>query len=607
MCSGDASPLRGGRKHAIFPSGTILSLQSMRLRHSQSAHRPSSPSSCFRSPSTRCSIPARTARRASATPTGRAPACCRPATADRDARLLVFTGRTGRWKGIFAVHSWVVFKPRERDRLEPLRRRRLGPAGAHQRLGAGRPLVRRHAARAGRRARRRQPQPLIPKVKAAIASTATIMRGDYRIWPGPNSNTFVATVLRAVPELAVTLPPNAVGKDFRAYSIRRADRQRHRRRGLAVGRARRQGRMGRGRRIELPRPGGGARSAPSGRRSCPGFGTDRRSTDRHRDCGVERGRQCSSSTAMTARIDRDARASRSARLAYRMRDTLPLLEQIPVPADPPRPARHAAGQPRLPLQPVLRALPCQCRARTAPRRWAATSSTSCSTFLRRAPRHDARHHRRRAGAEPALPPAGHGRARARRARDRPLQPDDPRSRRARKTWRSSWPREQVEIVASLPCYLEDNVDRQRGKGVFDELIRGAAALNALGYGRDGSGLMLNLVYNPQGPSLPPPQARAGSRLQARARRPLRHRVQPPLHAGQHADPALRLHAGLARASSTSTCDAAAAAHIATHNLDTVMCRNLISVDWRGYLYDCDFNQMLDLPLAHGGRRARASA
>ena len=65
--------------------------------------------------------------------------------------------------------------------------------------------------------------------------------------------------------------------------------------------------------------------------------------------------------------------------------------------------------------------------------------------------------------------------------------------------------QQVEIVASMPCYLEDNVDRQRGKGVFDASIRGLRRLNALGYGRDGSGLVLNLVYNPQGPSLPPAQ------------------------------------------------------------------------------------------------------
>jgi len=65
--------------------------------------------------------------------------------------------------------------------------------------------------------------------------------------------------------------------------------------------------------------------------------------------------------------------------------------------------------------------------------------------------------------------------------------------------------ERVEIVASLPCYLEENVDRQRGKGVFDASIRGLKTLNRLGYGRDETGLVLNLVYNPQGSSLPPPQ------------------------------------------------------------------------------------------------------
>src|SRR5438132_1209455 len=65
--------------------------------------------------------------------------------------------------------------------------------------------------------------------------------------------------------------------------------------------------------------------------------------------------------------------------------------------------------------------------------------------------------------------------------------------------------QQVEIVASLPCYLESNVDRQRGKGVFDGSIRGLKRLNSLGYGHPATGLVLNLVYNPQGPALPPPQ------------------------------------------------------------------------------------------------------
>src|SRR5256885_7857033 len=64
---------------------------------------------------------------------------------------------------------------------------------------------------------------------------------------------------------------------------------------------------------------------------------------------------------------------------------------------------------------------------------------------------------------------------------------------------------QVEVIASMPCYLEDNVDKQRGKGVYEGSVRGLQRLNALGYGREGSGLILNLVYNPLGPSLPPPQ------------------------------------------------------------------------------------------------------
>jgi len=159
--------------------------------------------------------------------------------------------------------------------------------------------------------------------------------------------------------------------------------------------------------------------------------------------------------------------------------------------------------------------------------------------------------------------------------------------------------EQVEIVASMPCYLEDNVDRQRGKGVFDASISGLKRLNALGYGRDGSGLVLHLVYNPQGPSLPPPQAA----LEADYKRVL----------GDSYDVAFNKLYTLAnmpiqRFGSTliskgefdSYLDMLQHAHLDA-NLDGVMCRNLISVDWRGYVYDCDFNQMLGLPLALGTR------
>ena len=160
--------------------------------------------------------------------------------------------------------------------------------------------------------------------------------------------------------------------------------------------------------------------------------------------------------------------------------------------------------------------------------------------------------------------------------------------------------QQVEIVASMPCYLEDNVDRQRGKGVFDASIRGLQRLNALGYGRDGSGLVLNLVYNPQGPSLPPPQAAleadykrvlgdhygiAFNRLYTLANMPIQRFGSMLVSKGEF----------------DSYLDLLRHAHLDA-NLDGVMCRNLISVDWRGLVYDCDFNQMLDLPLTRGANQ-----
>jgi len=139
-----------------------------------------------------------------------------PASADEDARLLVFTGRTGRWKGIFAVHSWIVFKPQNARSWS-----------RYDVVGWGQPVRVNNWAPDGRwfgdmprvlvDVRGPQAVALIPKVKAAIAQYRYNVSGDYRVWPGPNSNTFVASVLRAVPELAVTLPSNAVGKDFRTY------------------------------------------------------------------------------------------------------------------------------------------------------------------------------------------------------------------------------------------------------------------------------------------------------------------------------------------------------------------------------------------------------
>ena len=160
-------------------------------------------------------------------------------------------------------------------------------------------------------------------------------------------------------------------------------------------------------------------------------------------------------------------------------------------------------------------------------------------------------------------------------------------------------REQVEIVASMPCYQEDNVDRQRGKGVFDASIRGLQRLNALGYGCDGSGLTLNLIYNPQGASLPPPQAAleqdykrvlgdnhgvSFNKLYTLANMPIQRFGSTLISKGEF-DSYLAMLQN---------------AHLDA-NLDGVMCRNLISVDWRGFVYDCDFNQMLDLPMARGGK------
>jgi radical SAM/Cys-rich protein len=160
--------------------------------------------------------------------------------------------------------------------------------------------------------------------------------------------------------------------------------------------------------------------------------------------------------------------------------------------------------------------------------------------------------------------------------------------------------EQVEIVASMPCYLEDNVDRQRGKGVFASSIRGLQRLNALGYARDDSGLTLNLVYNPQGPSLPPPQAA----LEADYRRVLGERYGIVFnHLFTLANmPIKRFGSMLAvKGEFARYLGLLREAH-SDANLAQVMCRNLISVDWQGFVYDCDFNQMLGLPFSRGGRK-----
>ena len=137
-----------------------------------------------------------------------------PATADKEARLLVFTGTTGGWKGVLSVHSWVVFKKAGATRWtrydvvgwgSPLRTNGWAPDG---RWYGNAPQVLADV-------RGAEAESMIPKVEAAIANYQYRHAGDYRIWPGPNSNSFVAAVLRAVPELQVALPANAVGRDYR--------------------------------------------------------------------------------------------------------------------------------------------------------------------------------------------------------------------------------------------------------------------------------------------------------------------------------------------------------------------------------------------------------
>ena len=153
---------------------------------------------------------------------------------------------------------------------------------------------------------------------------------------------------------------------------------------------------------------------------------------------------------------------------------------------------------------------------------------------------------------------------------------------------------KVCVTASLPCYQKENVDGQRGKGVYERSIRGLKQLNSLGYGKEGTGLELNLVYNPTGPFLPPSQSQLEqdyklrlsdehgivfNKLLTLTNMPIQRFGSSLISKGQFDD-----YMNLLRESYQET------------NLSTVMCRDLLSVDWQGYVYDCDFNQMLGLPI-----------
>jgi radical SAM/Cys-rich protein len=154
--------------------------------------------------------------------------------------------------------------------------------------------------------------------------------------------------------------------------------------------------------------------------------------------------------------------------------------------------------------------------------------------------------------------------------------------------------QQVEIIASLPCYLEDNVDQQRGKGVFDRSITALQNLNRLGYGKEGTGLTLHLVYNPLGPTLPPPQRELeqdykdelGKRYGIQFNRLLTITNMPISRFLEDLGDSATVdhyYSELRNAFNAST-------------VEDLMCRSLISVGWDGRLYDCDFNQMLELPI-----------
>ncbi|MEM9256208.1 MAG: arsenosugar biosynthesis radical SAM (seleno)protein ArsS [Pseudomonadota bacterium] len=156
--------------------------------------------------------------------------------------------------------------------------------------------------------------------------------------------------------------------------------------------------------------------------------------------------------------------------------------------------------------------------------------------------------------------------------------------------------EGVAITASLPCYLEDNVQAQRGKGVYDSSIQALKLLNRLGY---GEALELNLVYNPVGPVLPPPQ----QALEADYRRELGERFGIQFHRLLVLTnmPISRFGATLLAKGEYTAYMQLLRNSFSTANLHGVMCRSLLSVDWEGGVYDCDFNQMLALPVLQGGR------
>jgi radical SAM/Cys-rich protein len=156
---------------------------------------------------------------------------------------------------------------------------------------------------------------------------------------------------------------------------------------------------------------------------------------------------------------------------------------------------------------------------------------------------------------------------------------------------------KVEITASLPCYTESNVDEQRGKGAFEKSIRALRMLNAIGYGQDGSGLALNLVYNPLGASLPPPQQKLECDYKSHLREEFGIEFNHLFTITNM--PIKRFADMLAREGKHEAYMGLLANHFNPATVNNLMCRDLVSIGWDGKIYDCDFNQMLDLETPSG--------
>lgn len=158
---------------------------------------------------------------------------------------------------------------------------------------------------------------------------------------------------------------------------------------------------------------------------------------------------------------------------------------------------------------------------------------------------------------------------------------------------------EVEIMASLPCYTADNVDKQRGKGVFEKSIRALQYLNSLGYGLPESRLKLNLVYNPLDAYLPPSQEKLEADYKVRLRQEFGiefHRLFALTNV-----PIARFAEHIAREEKHGGYMRLLVSHFNCHTVSNLMCRSLVSIGWDGRLYDCDFSQMLEIGLGGGVR------